>query len=279
MSAGQRESTTEPAGRSASASRPRRGRLRRLLLTLVALAFAFWLVRGISPSKPPTLEPGTNVVAVLKGASAAVYGREFSITLIDDRREAVRILANWFLPLSPWRSPSRSEARSVVFRAEDSRPLCRQYDVALGEAVVFPVAGDAPLEAATIRFTGVFGKRARFEIRDAFPVYDPDLRLELGESLAVRGTDLTIALVKVSRSLFLGPSPEEPTSAAQREPLEVTYTVRRTGSASQSFVQQSGATQRFGALTIEVREVLPTQVRFRVQAAATDERPRGSDCT
>jgi hypothetical protein len=177
--------------------------------------------------------------------------------------------AKWNLAALGWRWYGESETPSATFRVEGRLGSCKMFTLNLGQSALYQDA-----QPATISFLGTFDGRIRFDVRDFPEVYESDLRIELGQSLQPHGTDLTIAVVDISRELFLGSS-----EASQRSPASVSYTLKRLDQSAGPFKGGEGEAEQWDGFRVQVHEILPTQARFAVsRVAKLNDYLTGSDC-
>jgi len=216
----------------------------------------------------PRIEPGANIAAVGLLETAKIFDQDFSIRVLGMQAEKPPKWKFWMKP----------GPQSVSFRALGAGGFCREFtDMPQDQTGVYP-----GLNEVTIRFLGIFRSKARFEVAEFPKVNDDDLRIEQNQSVRVPGTDLVISLQSI-RQLPPSTNPDSP-DPESRTSEGVTYLAKRGSNATRQQVssevtpllgEERFADQRIGqvvhfdnAFDIEVNEIFPTQVHFRVRAAA-----------
>jgi hypothetical protein len=255
-------------GRALARVLSRRRMSRRALRWVIAIGVVFYLLRGLSPSTPPSVPTAGNFVEVAEGGRVAVYGQDISLQLVDDRRVFRRRLVNWFSPHVPGRSSYVSEAESVLFRAMRPPHACRQYEVAVDEAILVSL-GERPKATLTLRLDGVYDGRARFELGRA-PLIENDMRVAVGETAQVPQTDLSISVIKVE-----SPDPEygsDSVSPASQKHLQISYAVSAPGRTEVLQTAEPGTSFTTRMLEIQLSSADAAQALFHIRSALPPDR-------
>ena len=241
---------------------------RRALGWSIAIGVVFYLLRGLSPSTPPSVPIVGNIVEVAEGRRVAVYGHDVSLQLVDDRRAFRRRLANWVSPHVPGRSSYVSEAASVLFRATRLPDACKQYEIAIQEEILVAL-GDRPEAMLTVQLDGVYEGRARFELRRV-PVIEKDMRIPVGETIRVPETDLSISVIKVESA-----APESgsaPVSEASNRRVQISYTVHAPGRAPDVQTAEPGDSFTTRMLEIQLSSADAMEALFHIRGAVPPDR-------